>query len=81
MMIPEFIRFYGYTLNDVLNEYAKTFLSLCNDMYRLQATEIIHMATAVNINDAIVDDLKKQQRGIAGIASEVRIAKKVSKKQ
>jgi len=80
MMIPEFIRFYGYTLQDVLNEYAVTFFSLSNDMYRIQASEMIQTATAINVNDEIMTDLRKQQRGIAGIVEEVKTAKRAKQK-
>lgn len=79
MLIPEFIRFYGYTLTQVLDEFAVTFFSLANDMYRIQATEIINNATAFNMNDEVLAQVRKQQRGLSGLVEEVKIAKRMRK--
>jgi hypothetical protein len=80
MLIPQFIRFYGYTLGDAMNEYAVTFFSLCNDMFRIRAGETIDMASAMNANEEIMEYLREQEKGIAGIVAEVKTAKKVKNK-
>ena len=81
MMIPEFIRFYGYSLEAVLNEYARSFFALLNSMYQLEAKEslinITNMSTAFgsdNGND-VISNLEKQRKGIGGIVNEVRVIK------
>lgn len=79
MMVPEFIRFYGYTAADAMSEFAKTFFSLVNYMYRLKATELLDTMTVTSAafaggKDAssVVSELNKQSQGIQGIVKEVR---------
>lgn len=85
MMIPEFIRFYGYTTQQVLGEYAVTFFSLINSMYRLKAKEALMDITTISSGMAgkegqsVINELKKQERGLHGIVEEVRTVKKVKK--
>lgn len=79
MIVPEFIRFYGYTVKQALNEYAKTFYSLVNSMYQIQASETIMLAYASNANEELITGLRKQEKGISGIVQEVKIAKGVKK--
>lgn len=85
MMIPEFMRFYGYTLTQVLDEYAISFFSLINSMYRLQAREQIRDIVSVSAGMAgkdgqnTVDELKKQERGLHGVVEEVRTIKGIKK--
>lgn len=85
MMIPEFMRFYSYTLTQVLNEYAVSFFSLVNSMYRLLAREQIRDIVSVSAGMAgkdgqsTIDELKKQERGLHGVVEEVRVAKEVKK--
>jgi hypothetical protein len=80
-MIPEFIRHYHYTATDTLNEYAVRFFALVNAMYRLKAQEslelISNVNTAFNGNSDHIHDLKKQEKGIAGIVEEVRVIRNV----
>lgn len=78
-MIPEFMRFYGYTATDTLQELARTFFSLVNSMYRLQAKEsleaIVNTSTAMSGGseaDKVISELKKQEKGVSGIVEEVR---------
>jgi hypothetical protein len=85
MMIPEFMRFYSYTLTQTLNEYAVAFFSLINSMYRLQAREQIRDVVSVSAGmsgkdgQSILDELKKQERGLHGVVEEVRVAKGIKK--
>jgi len=82
MMVPEFMRFYNYTTTQALDELAKTFFSLVNSMYRLQAKEsleaIVNTSTAMSGGgeaDKVISELKKQEKGVSGIVDEVRIIK------
>jgi hypothetical protein len=81
MIVPEYIRFYGYTSNEVLLEYAKTFFALVNSMYRLQAKEALlfvnNVAAAMSGKDgkSHVEALQKQEKGLHGIVQEVRVIK------
>lgn len=83
MMVPEFMRFYNYTTTQALDELAKTFFSLVNSMYRLQAKEsledIVNTSAAMSGGsdaDTVISELKKQHKGISGIVEEVRTIKK-----
>jgi len=75
MIVPEFIRFYGYSLDQTLIEYAKTFYSLVNSMYQIQAKEALMLVYASNANDDLVSGLKKQEKGISGTVQEVKNAR------
>lgn len=81
MMIPEFMRFYSYTASQVLDELAIVFFTLLNSMYRLQAKEtmmgILEVSTGMSGKESssVINELKKQERGIAGIVNEVRVIK------
>ena len=79
-MIPEYMRFYKYTVSDVLNEYARTFFSLVNSMFEIHAREMlddITISTASNSKDGntIVSELIKRQKGLGAVIEEVKIAK------
>lgn len=77
-MIPEFARFYSYTVAQIMDEHAITFFTLVNTMYRLKAKETLTQVAAINAgtsgdsSNPLLDDLKKQERGIHGIVEEVR---------
>ena len=80
MIVPQFLRFYqGYTAESVLSEYAIRFFALLNSMFRLEAEEKISTAVlvsaGVNGNDEVIENLKKQSRGLHGILNEVKTAK------
>lgn len=82
MIIPEFIRFYGYSVEQALNDYAVRFFSLANSMYRLQARESLMQLTLINAGSAggsdaqtVIDELKKKEKGLHGILEEVRVIK------
>lgn len=84
MMIPEFIRFYSYTVSQALDEYAVTFFSLINSMYRLQAQEQLSSIMTVSAGMAggkeasgTISALEKQAKGLHGIVQEVRNIKNV----
>lgn len=78
-MIPEFVRFYAYTAQDVLDEYAVRFFALVNSMYQQKATEamqaVYQVSTGFNGNKEYLDSLKKQAGGTAAIVDEVRLIK------
>ena len=76
MIVPEFIRFYGYTVEQTLSEYARTFFSLVNSMYQIQAKETLYNAYASNATQELIDGLRKQEKGIAGTVKEVKNARK-----
>ncbi len=76
MIIPEFIRFYGYTTEQTLNEYARTFYTLVNSMYQIQAKETLMLTYAANATQELIDGLRKQEKGIAGTVQEVKNARK-----
>lgn len=82
MMIPEYIRFYGGTVDSALASHARTFFAMLNAMYSLQAKELLdHLYMTSNAfagkeAQSYEDALKKQVKGISGIVNEVRIAKK-----
>lgn len=73
------MRFYGYTLQETLAEYAKSFYSLVNTMYRLKAEETLVDMTAYNGDNTTVEQLQKQRKGLHGLLKEVRIAKRLKK--
>lgn len=80
-MIPEFIRFYGYTRRQTLAEYAVAFFSMVNSMYRLKASEtldgIVQVGTGMagDQGRSTIDDLKRQSKGIHGLLEEVKVIK------
>jgi hypothetical protein len=81
-MFAEFIRFYGYTAEQALGEYAKRFFALCNSMYRIAGKESLELLV-INSNamsggdDAsrLADNLKKQAKGNHAILQEVKVIK------
>jgi hypothetical protein len=81
MMIPEFMRFYGYTAKQTLGEYAITFFSLVNSMYRLQAREQLRQIVAVSAgmngkeSQSTISEIEKQEKGLHGIVQEIRNVK------
>ena len=81
MVMPEFMRFYSYTASEALYEYAQTFFSLLNSMYRLQAKEsmrdITNASAAFSGEKSVIKELEKQERGKHGLVQEVRVVKEV----
>lgn len=83
MIVPQFLRFYGgYKASDVMDEYAVTFFSLVNSMYRLQPDEMITAINSVAVGMAdpkdrsnILTSLEKSAQGLHGILKEVRNVK------
>ena len=78
-MIPEFMRFYRYTVSDVLNEYARTFFSLVNSMFEIHAREMLDDITISSADKGVVAELTKRQKGLASIIEEVKIARNARK--
>lgn len=77
MMVPEFMRFYGYSAEQTLGENAVTFFSLCNSMYRLMARESLNRYAVMrgafaDDSGSIVSELQKQEKGIHGILKEIK---------
>lgn len=76
--MPEFMRFYGYTRKQAMNEYARAFFALINEMYVLKAGEMLddiatnRTAFAEN-KDAqkVIDKLQRQNEGTDRILNEV----------
>lgn len=79
MIVADFMRFYNYSLTDTLNEYAVSFYSLVNTMYRQRATEALTLMSAFNATQELVDGYNKQQKGLHGIVQEIRVARKSKK--
>lgn len=81
MMIPEYVRYYGGSVESVLSTYARTFFAMLNSMYSLKAKELLDdlymtsNAFAGKEAQSYEDALKKQAKGISGIVSEVRTVK------
>ena len=77
-MIPEFMRFYSYTLIDVLNENARTFFALINSMLEITAREMLNSITvhrgAISEDNKVVEELQKRQQGLSKIINEVKTA-------
>jgi hypothetical protein len=79
-MIPEFIRFYGYTRSQVLGEYARSFFAMVNSMLELSAKEMLDRIIVNNTNydesgRSTINRLERQCRGLDAIIEEVKIAK------
>lgn len=79
MIIPEFMRYYRYSLEQVLNMYAVTFDALANSMYQLMAKENIN---AMQVQLAARSDeagrqmyLDMQQQAYDGVDKLVEQAK------
>ena len=84
MIVPEFIRFYGYTAEQVLDELAVRFFSLVNSMYRLQARESLvsitnHLTASAGGDEAqkTIEALHKQEKGLTGVLQEVETLREV----
>lgn len=85
MSIPEFMRFYGYTLSEAMQEYAISFFTLINSMYRLSARESLNAITVAGTamggddSDLVIKGYQKQERGLHGLVQEVRVAKRAKR--
>lgn len=85
IMIPRFIRFYGgYKASDVLDEYARTFFAMLNQMIRIEAQEriysIIDNASAYGGGDDAerhMKELKDQYDGPDKFIREAKVLKGV----
>lgn len=83
MIVPSFIRFYHYTLTQAMSEYAVSFFSMVNSMYRIQSEEMLQGISVAsyphlekNAARDLLDELRKAARGLHGIVQEVRSIKK-----
>ncbi len=77
------MRFYGYSASSTLDEYARTFFGLLNQMFSIQAEEAL---TNINTTSAamsgkdgqsVIDGYKKQAGGLHSIVQETRVAERV----
>lgn len=79
MMIPEAMRFYGWKVNDCLDEFATTFFSMVNAMNRIQGREGLRQlaiaSAGFNGDETVHAELMKQSKGLHGILEEVRVIK------
>lgn len=81
MIVPQFMRFYHYSLADTLDEFAVSFFSLVNSMYRIKAQENIEGALRVSLGTSgkqgqdTLRKLEKEAEGLHGILNEVRNVK------
>ena len=78
-MIPEYMRFYNYTVTEVLDEYARTFFALANSMFEIHAREMLDAIAVSSANQDTINELNKRQKGLGAIIEEVKIAKNVRK--
>jgi len=83
-MFSEFLHFYNYSADQALNEYARRFFGLANQMYRLQGKYSLNKLVIANNAtnggseaEKLADELRKQARGNHGILEEVRTVKGV----
>jgi hypothetical protein len=65
-MIPEFMRFYNYTLKQVLDEWGQTFYALIDSMRKLKALERLTMASDINMAVSGNEELRKSLVDQAG---------------
>lgn len=76
MMVPRFVRFYSYRVQDCLQEYARTFFAMVNAMYRIEGDESLNQMTvisgAMSGESSVQEHFKKQSKGLHGIVEEVR---------
>ena len=85
-MIADFMRFYTYKLDEVLNMYAISFYSLVSSMHKLRGADNIEISYRTAASFAGGDDLssyireaKNQSEGAEKLLKQARILKKVKK--
>lgn len=84
MAIPQFIRFYqGYTINDLMDEFAITFFTLVNAMNRIKAEESLtqiqnNIVPNMEKADAqsTINEIKKASEGLDGYINQAMILRK-----
>lgn len=84
MIVPQFIRFYGYTNNQTMNEFAVTFFSLVNSMFRLKADEKLERITILRVSmsediSSTIKELEKSSKGLSGILEEAETVQRIKK--
>lgn len=82
-MIAPFVRYYNYTLEQVLNETARAFFALTNEMYKMTASDRLSAIedTAVATNggehaERHIDSLKRQTEGVDKLIREAKTLRK-----
>lgn len=82
MIIPEFIRFYNYSVEETLKLPARLFYTLVNSMYRLQAKEMLSNVQSTSIgmggdkDGTYINHITKQLKGKDGLLREVKVVKR-----
>lgn len=83
-MIPQYMRFYGgYTLADVMSEYAVSFFALCNEMLRLGAVEALDNILIVSTphmdnSQVVIDQYLAKSEGYDKILEEIEVLRNVN---
>lgn len=83
-MIPTFMRFYSYKLDEVMAMPARSFFALMNSYYKLVATErinrIVDGAAAQSDNaSSIISELERQEKGVDDILEQARVLRNIKK--
>lgn len=83
-MIPEFMRFYRYSLADVLDMYAVSFFALMNSYYKLYALERMARITDVAVSqsdsqdaNSIREGLERQSKGVDDILRQAKVLREI----
>lgn len=83
-MVAEFMKFYHYKLDEVLNMYAISFYALLASMYQVKAMDNKELAYATAVahagGDSFAEYIKamdKQAKGAEGLLKEVRLVRKL----
>lgn len=85
MIVPQFIRFYGYTLNQTMSEFAVSFFSLVNSMYRIEANERLNGILEVSAGMAgkeareVIGKLEDQSQGANKYIDQAKVLKGIRK--
>jgi len=85
MIVPQFIRFYGYTLSQTMNEFAVSFFSLVNSMYRIEASERLNGILEVSAGMAgkeareVIGKLEDQSQGANKYIDQAKVLKGIRK--
>jgi len=85
MIVPQFIRFYGYTLNQTMSEFAVSFFSLVNSMYRIEASERLNGILEVSAGMAgkeareVIGKLEDQSQGANKYIDQAKVLKGIRK--
>lgn len=79
-MIPQFMRFYSYTMVETMSEYGRTFFTLINSLLEIKAREMLDDIAVLSVPNSkdgskVIEELQKRRKGLGGIIEEVKVAK------